>query len=87
MINDLRRIQDTVEISLYADDICIWFSHRNMTHVQKKLQAALGLIEKWCDRWGMHLSPTKSRAVVFGRKEMKNIDLQIYSQSIQLEKE
>ena len=41
MINDLGKIQELVEISVYADDICIWFSHRNMTFIQKKLQMAI----------------------------------------------
>ena len=48
MINELEKIQDTVEISVFADDICLWFSHRNPSFIKKKLQSAVVLIEAWC---------------------------------------
>ena len=87
MINELEKIQDTAEISVYADDICIWFSHRNLSHIKKKLQAALSLVEEWCNNWGMHISSSKSATVVFGRKDKSVIDLKIYDETIPVEKQ
>ena len=69
MINELEKIQDTVEISVFADDICLWFSHRNPSFIKKKLQSAVVLIEEWCKTWGMHISSSKSVVVAFGRKK------------------
>jgi len=77
MLNDLEFLNNKVNISFYADDICIWFSSRNLKFAINKIQLALEEIEQWCKRWGMYISSSKSTTVLFGRREKKEVKLRI----------
>ena len=74
MLNDLEFLNNKVNISFYADDICIWFSSRNLKFATNKIQLALEEIEQWCKRWGMYISSSKSTTVLFGRREKKKLN-------------
>lgn len=60
-------------MGLFADDISLW--HRVAStgiEVQRRAFArfvgALGVVESWCDRWGVRLAPAKCQAIVFRHK-------------------
>ena len=71
MINDLKVSNFDVKISIFADDIAIWFSGRNVENCVKTLQKSLDEIIKWCKKWGFKLSISKSKAIIFSNKQPK----------------
>ena len=53
--------------SQFADDIGIWTTCLDPMEANATLQASLTLIEAWCSRWQITLSPSKSKVVLFSR--------------------
>lgn len=87
MLSDLdmfdRDAIDKTTISIYADDIAIWCSGRNLNHLQSKMQQALNHIMEWCNKWDMRISAPKSAVMVFTNKHTNNIQLTINGQVLQ----
>ena len=45
-----------VETSMFADDLAIWSSHRNIAEAEAKLQQALDTLATWTEKWKMTVS-------------------------------
>lgn len=70
-----RFMPQSVEISMYADYICTWWSGRNRCLLRARLQRAISSIEKF--RWsrGLEISPTKYAAIVFTKRDVTKYQL------------
>ena len=66
MINDvLPNPPPGVRISLFADDIVIWFSSSSLLTCFTNLQLALNSLQSWSDHWGFRFSSAKTKAIIF----------------------
>jgi hypothetical protein len=45
-------------VTLFADDACIYAAERKGSYVLTKLQRGLNAIETWCERWNTKLRPS-----------------------------
>jgi hypothetical protein len=54
-----------VYLSLFADDTCIYATHRKEGYVFRKLQRDLSAIETWCERWNIKINEDKTQAIYF----------------------
>ena len=72
MINDmLEKVHEDsfkLRYSFYADDVTIWSSNSNINKGFAQIQKALNRCLAWCTKWGLQISPTKSKTMVFSRK-------------------
>jgi len=71
--NDLP-IQDdgSIEFSQYADDTALWCRDRCPKLAERRLQGGLDQIQRWCSKWRLKLSPTKSTVVNFMKRPTLN---------------
>ena len=65
MLNDIDLKDPLVKISLFADDITVWYSHPHLQYAEKRIQRAINQLSTWCSKWGLYPSPTKSAVIVF----------------------
>lgn len=85
MIDDLPYDILNVETSLFADDCCLFKSHKNLKFLEKQLQCALHQVHKWTELWGFKLSAEKTTVVVFTKNRKKNVDLFLNGNKLQVE--
>lgn len=72
-INDILKVLGKkCEAKLYADDLYICVSGKNMYTLQRKLQTSINEIEKWCLNTGFTISEEKTTCMLFSRKNNNN---------------
>ena len=54
-----------VEVGLYADDLDISATDRDVDTATTKVQAALDELHEWAETWGMQVSETKTKSILF----------------------
>jgi hypothetical protein len=54
----------------YADDIAILINGKFTQTVSEVLQAALGLVQKWCDKTGLSINPSKTVVISLTKKRV-----------------
>ncbi|XP_071151697.1 uncharacterized protein [Mytilus edulis] len=87
MVNDLSTCLQDCEISQFADDGAIWKSGSCIKFLQKKIQPDLDNICKWCSTWGFKISPSKTVAMIFTRRNNINISLKLGNHTLEIVKE
>ncbi|CAF1073509.1 unnamed protein product, partial [Brachionus calyciflorus] len=58
-------IPKNVQKALFADDLTIWYTDKNLKKIQNELQIAIEKIEKYCLFWGLKLNCSKTVYTVF----------------------
>ena len=77
-INDLIEYCNNCKISIFADDIAIWYSSKHLGLAEKKVQEDLHSISSWVQINHLKLSATKSKAMIFTRcRKAKSVKLYI----------
>jgi len=72
MINDLfNNCAPEIQHSLYADDGAMWYCSHKITEGVTKMQQALETLVEWSNRWGLNMSPQKTKAMIFSRSGTK----------------
>ncbi len=68
-INDIAHItsDSPVKISLFADDIAIWFSHKNINVVKSNIQPIIDCIHDFCNKNNLKLNVKKTSYTIFAR--------------------
>lgn len=66
--NDIPFEKMGCHASQYADDIGLWCRKRGPKLADTVLQGGLDLIQKWCSKWRIKLSPGKSQVITFTRR-------------------
>ena len=69
MMSDLNVKETSVKLSVYADDIALWSTGRNLSYLQRKVQRAIEDILAWCKDWNVNVSADKSAVMVFTNKQ------------------
>lgn len=73
MINDFfTNCPPDIHHSLYADDGAMWVSKQSIEAATSTLQLALSCLEQWSHRWGLVISATKTKAMIFTRRRKFN---------------
>ena len=68
MINDLfQHSSSLIKHSIYADDVAVWTTNRDINLAYTHMQNALDDISTWCEQWGLEISHTKTMAVIFAK--------------------
>ena len=65
MINDLPDTVKSTELTLFADDSCIFKSGRKLDVIIRNVQRSLNALSDWCDSNGFKTSMDKTVAVLF----------------------
>ena len=65
--NDLAPIlrQHEVDVGMYADDVVIYASDRDVSAAQGKVQRAVSELDKWAHTWNMKISREKTKSILF----------------------
>ena len=79
-----RVLPEALNISMYADDICIWTSHKSLEIIKHRLQQGLHVISDYLKERGMQISHAKSVVLPFTRKKVKNLKLFVDGQRIEI---
>ncbi|XP_043213195.1 uncharacterized protein LOC122377325 [Amphibalanus amphitrite] len=78
MINDLfQNPPSSLKHSIFADDVAIWVTRRNIDSAFASVQNAMEDINSWCDKWGLVLSPSKTVALIFSHKSRFKFDTEL----------
>lgn len=66
-ISDIDSINLTkiVKIALYADDLCIWISSKNLNDIEKALQSAVEIITDFFQTWCLDINVQKTSYSIF----------------------
>jgi len=63
-MNDFfETLDESVESSIFADDIFVYCSHHSLTNIQTKLQNTMENFFKWCSYWKLSVCPEKSAMI------------------------
>jgi hypothetical protein len=54
-----------VKIALYADDLCIWISSKNLNDIEKALQSAIDIITDFFQTWCIDINVQKTSYSIF----------------------
>lgn len=65
MVNDLPKSIRCSYSGMYAEDMIIWGQNKNLSILQKEIEADASSALKWYAKWGSKVSPDKTTAVVF----------------------
>ncbi|XP_064465960.1 uncharacterized protein LOC135377444 [Ornithodoros turicata] len=65
------QLSEHVNITIYADDLCIWASSTRRDVIQRRLQGALDTIVSYLSGRGLTISPSKTVAMVFTRRSFR----------------
>jgi hypothetical protein len=57
-----------VNLTLFADDTCLYATERKEDYVLRKLQRGLNSIAAWCERWNIKINEDKTRAIYFSHR-------------------
>lgn len=85
MINDLfDKCPKNVSNSLYADDGALWASGPDLPQLTTTIQEALLALEEWSHSWGLQLSPSKTKAMMFtGKRKVPKTVLLLHQSQIE----
>ncbi|XP_041484375.1 uncharacterized protein LOC121430987 [Lytechinus variegatus] len=64
MLSDIP-MDESVSISIYADDCVIWKSGKNIDFLKRKVQTYVNILNEWFNRWGFTLPKEKSVTLLF----------------------
>jgi hypothetical protein len=88
----VKNLPQDVKIALFADDLCIWYTHKSKRVIKKVLQEAVNKILEFCKEWGFVINKSKTCYSVFTRaglrknyKKKYSLVLKIKNQRIPLE--
>ena len=56
------------EVSVYADDICIYHKNRSARFAHLAVQRHLNEIGRWANEWRININAEKTKAVVFSKR-------------------
>ncbi|XP_064485178.1 uncharacterized protein LOC135397505 [Ornithodoros turicata] len=71
------QISNDVNVTIYADDICLWTSSTRRDTIQLRLQGALNTVESYLSDRGLSVSPCKTSAMAFSRRSFQNYPLRV----------
>ena len=67
-INDINSSSDILKFQLFADDTCIFFSHKNISIIENTLNSELNKVHNWLVANKLSLNVAKSNVLAFRTK-------------------
>jgi len=61
----VKSLPSNVKVALYADDLCIWATHKSLKKLRKILQAAADQVALFCKEWDFKINIAKTAYTVF----------------------
>ena len=71
-------------MSLYVDDLAIYYSSSHMPSIERKLQHSLNRVGRWCYENGFKFSTTKTMCVHVCQLRKQHLDLELYLNGTQI---
>ena len=66
------------KIGIYADDIVIWYTSKNLEYLKKIVEKEVSAVTSWLGKWGFKISKEKTSAVVFTRRKIpENFNIEV----------
>ena len=56
--------------SQFADDTALWTASKSVQFAAKLLDTDVRKLAKWCAKWGIKLSPEKTKVIIFSRSSL-----------------
>ena len=56
--------------SQFADDTALWTASKSVQFAAKLLDMDVRKLAKWCAKWGIKLSPEKTKVIIFSRSSL-----------------
>lgn len=81
----IDEIEAPVKACLYADDLIIYCSGKNLYNIRTKLQQAINSLTTWCNKTGFVFSPLKTKAIHFNRKHYNQMNPKLKLQNNTIE--
>lgn len=85
----INSILDSVSLPvkelLYADDLTIFISHKNIRHIEKKLQLTINKLNKWSEENGFTFSEQKTKGMLFTRTYKDYLPPRLFPNQSQIE--
>ena len=80
-ISDIDKIElnKTVNVALYADDICIWYSSKCKIEITHYLQIAIDYILRFFQKWCLNINISKTAYTVFTTAGCRSSYIKLYS--------
>ena len=76
----------SVKHSLFADDVALWKTGKNIKFMQGVVQKTLNEIHEWCNLWGFKISVSKSCFVLFKKGRSTPLQLTFNGEDVRREK-
>ena len=73
-INDIVRASENVKVILFADDCCIFGSHKNLDFLKQNINSDLVRIHNWIVYNKLSINYSKSQYMLFSRKLIPPLD-------------
>ena len=70
MVNDLPEVLLVSKSGMYADDLVIWKTHKNLNYLTKAMEEDIKRVTYWYRRWGFKVSAGKTTAVIFTKRKV-----------------
>lgn len=70
MLNAAAEQIEKTKIGIYADDIVIWYTSKNLEFLKKIVEKEVNAVTSWLSKWGFKISKEKTSAVVFTRRKI-----------------
>ena len=83
-INDIHEVVKDCVIIIYADDIVILKSSKNISNLKLSLESDLANIQDYISELNQSVNLTKTKAMIFTRKKNINIDINFSNQPIEI---
>lgn len=71
-----------VQISVYADDICLWSSGKQVPALQTRLQRSLDIVTDFLTEKGMDVSSEKTVCLPFTRRQLRSFRLEVNRRTV-----
>ncbi|XP_076626843.1 uncharacterized protein LOC143344561 [Colletes latitarsis] len=85
--NIMENIPPPIQGHLFADDLTLTCSGRNIKTVIKLLQTTINKLQTWSEQSGLRLSPQKTQYIIFSRQRKQNQNLpKLYIENIEVKK-
>ena len=88
MVNDLPEVLLVSKSGMYADDLVIWKTHKNLNYLTKAMEEDIKRVTYWYRRWGFKVSAGKTTAVIFTKRKVPpSYSIKVEGIDILIEKE
>ena len=77
MLNDIKREINENNITIYADDICIWESNENIEEAFNSIQQKVNKIINWMNLNGFKISKDKTKYMIFTNRRKNKFENKI----------